>query len=199
MRDLRLLQGEMNRITHGNRIWICAVVAAVMVFCVAGCGSGDGKSGDGDLLGGLNVDRFEVTSDDLHDDVWDTVITDTDYGENVSPQLSWMTVDGASCYVIYMVDTDAWNWMHWKSAGVTDNSLLQGWAATDEYRGPYPPKGTHHYEIYVIALKQDVSEIDGKFDAMNTGFVGDVEKLDEPAGNILAYGRIVGTYTHGAR
>ena len=36
-----------------------------------------------------DVDAIEVTSTDLHDGVWDTVITNTNNGSNVSPQLSW--------------------------------------------------------------------------------------------------------------
>lgn len=89
--------------------------------------------------------QFDISSDDLHDGVWDTVITNTDYGKNVSPQLSWEPVEGAKSYVIYMVDTSAGNWLHWRAGNITETTLEQGSATECEYIGPYPPSGTHNY------------------------------------------------------
>ena len=180
------------------------LIIGIMCLILTGCG---GKSGDGemstsnyaDMMSGFDVRRFDVTSDDLHDGVWDTIITNTEYGENVSPSLSWDPVEGAGSYVIYMVDPTARNWMHWKSNDVNDTDLEQGWASDDEYVGPYPPSGTHDYEIYVIAVKEGLDTIGGDFDAANIGFEDVLKALNVPAGNILAYGHIVGTYTHGDR
>ena len=148
-----------------------------------------------------SVATFEVTSDDLHDGVWDTTITKTTNGLNVSPQLSWEAVEGAESYVIYMVDNTASGWLHWISNDVTETELPQGWANESEYVGPYPPSGTHEYEIYVIALKEPVSSVNGDFDNVNIFF--DDHKFDcdmnddGESGNILAFGTITGTYTAG--
>ena len=145
---------------------------------------------------------FELASEDLVDGVWNSVITNTENGSNVSPQLSWEPVEGAESYVVYMVDTMAGNWMHWLSNNVTETSLPQGWAPEGEYIGPYPPKGgSHTYEIYVVALKQPVEQVTGTLDATQPSFMRGVISLnvlpDGSEGNILAYGHLVGTYTHG--
>ena len=148
-----------------------------------------------------DVPVIEITSADLHDGVWDSVITNTKNGLNVSPQLSFEPVDGAESYMIYMVDNTATYWLHWISNNVTETDLEQGWAGQDEYVGPYPPDGTHEYEIYVIALKQPVSEVYGQFDKANIFFEDNkynCNKTDDgQPGNILAIGRLVGTYTAG--
>ncbi|MBP7187138.1 MAG: hypothetical protein KBA55_10325 [Ruminococcus sp.] len=60
------------------------------------------------------ISVFELASDDLHDGVWDSDITNTFNGSDRSPQLSWKPVDGASDYVIYMIDTGAGNRVHLK-------------------------------------------------------------------------------------
>ncbi len=177
-------------------------IIGILCLILSGCGKESGGSemnisDNEDMMSGFGVRQFEVTSDDLHDGVWDTIITNTEYGENVSPSLSWDPVEGADSYVIYMVDTTARNWMHWKSNDVKDTDIERGWASEDEYVGPYPPNGTHDYEIYVIAIKEGLDTIGGDFDAANTGFDDDLKELNVPAGNILAYGHIVGTYTHG--
>lgn len=148
-----------------------------------------------------DVAAIEVKSKDLHDGVWDTKITNTEKGSNVSPQLSWEAVEGADSYVVYMVDNTAGSWMHWKSKDVKKTKLKQGWADSEEYVGPYPPGGTHEYEIYVIALKNPVSEVYGEFDKSNIGFRDNKFNCnitdDGEEGNILAIGTIKGTYTAG--
>lgn len=142
-------------------------------------------------------ERFELTSDDLHDGVWDTVITNTEYGSNVSPQLKWAPVDGAQVYAIYMVDTSANNWIHWKSNDVSETELKQGWAGSSDYVGPYPPSGTHDYEIYVFALKTPVERLKGSVNSDAAKFKEFVRDIDGDDANIISYGHIAGTYTHG--
>ena len=141
--------------------------------------------------------EFALSSSDLHDGVWDTVITKTDNGSNRSPQLSWASVDGAGCYAIFMVDTSAGNWLHWKSVSESETELPAGWAPEKEYKGPYPPSGTHSYEVYVFALKQAPERIKGAFDASNEKMYDFMKELDGDGGNIISYGHIDGTYTHG--
>ncbi len=139
--------------------------------------------------------QITITSEDLHDGVWDPDITKTDKGSNRSPQLSWEPVEGAGCYAVYMVDTTASFWLHWKSADVTETTLPAGWAPANEYVGPYPPSGTHDYEIRIYALKEPVTEDKSKFDSGNNGFDDMVTALDGNGGNVLAYGTLTGTYT----
>ena len=149
-----------------------------------------------------DIPTFELTSESLKDGVWDTSITDTENGSNQSPQLSWNSVSDAALYSIYMVDTSAGNWIHWISPNVTDTTLAQGWASEEEYVGPYPPSGTHDYEIYVFALKEQPSEeIYVNFNSGSGAFFTNIMALDKnsnaDSGNIISYGHIKGTYTYG--
>ncbi len=154
-----------------------------------------------DIFADSGLTTFELSSDDLHDGAWDPIISSVDDGQNVSPQLSWEPVPEASCYVIYMVDSSAGNWLHWKSKNVTETELAQGWAPEEEYVGPYPPGGTHSYDIYVFALKEPVERVQGAFNTSNSIFYNNAMKLDAveegASGNIVAYGYLPGTYTRG--
>lgn len=148
-----------------------------------------------------NFDTFELTSEDLNDGVWSTIITKTENGSNLSPQLSWEAVPEAEGYVVCMIDTSAGDWLHWKSNNVTETDLPQGWAPEGEYVGPYPPGGTHTYEIYVVALRQMPEQIGGFMDSSNNNFVKNIVELDVLAdgteGNVVSYGHLAGTYTYG--
>ena len=62
---------------------------------------------------------FTVTSQSLHDGKWDEVTSFFD-GSNASPELSWEPVEGATTYVIYMIDMDTAYLIHWKSSGITE-------------------------------------------------------------------------------
>ena len=148
-----------------------------------------------------DYDSFEVTSTSLNNGVWNDVISNTDKGSNKSPQLQWDAVDGAGLYVIIMDDPDSWHFMHWKSDNVTETSLDEGWAPSSEYVGPYPPSGaTRTYEVYVVALKAPVERVKGSFNASNPKFEENFKALDTDAegnsGNIIAIGRLPGTFTY---
>ena len=139
-----------------------------------------------------------LSSENLHDGVWDDDISNTDKGSNRSPQLSWEPVEGAACYAVYMVDITVTNWLHWKSGNVAETTLPAGWAPETEYVGPYPPSGTHDYEIRVFALKEAVTEEKSKFDNSNYGFEKMTAALDQGSsgsGNVLAYGTLTGSFT----
>ena len=145
-------------------------------------------------------DTFELTSDDLNDGVWDEEIAATMTGENVSPELSWEPVDGAQSYVIYMVDTSAYFWIHWKIDDVTETDLPQGWAEGATYAGPCPPHGsTHTYDIYVVALRNDIDRARGTVRTQNPNFAQFIRGLDTDVdgntGNIISYGYLSGEYT----
>lgn len=141
-------------------------------------------------------ETFELTSEDLTDGVWNSVIA----SENVSPELSWEPVEGADSYVIYMVDVTAYFFLHWKADAVTETDLPQGWATGASYVGPYPPSGvTHTYDVYVIALRGDVDRVRGTVNATNQNFASFIRGLDTDVdgniGNIISYGYLSGEYT----
>lgn len=143
---------------------------------------------------------FELYSSNLNEGKWDDIISDTDKGSNLSPQLSWTEVEGAELYVIYMVDVNVQYFMHWKADGVLETNLSQGWAEKD-YVGPYPPAGgTHTYDIYVFALKKPIERLKGSVNGVNAKFPSFIEALDTDVsgntGNIISCGYLTGTFTN---
>lgn len=175
------------------RRMLSASAAMLLLLGTASCGSSAKGAFDPSALPVITL-----ASDDLHNGVWSSVISNTDKGENRSPQLQWDPVDGASCYAVYMVDTSVTYWLHWKSDNVRETTLPAGWAPRTEYIGPYPPEGTHDYEIRVFALKEPVTETQTRFDNSNDGFdrmVSALDKTDSGKGNVLAYGTLTGSFT----
>lgn len=151
-----------------------------------------------------NLVTIEVTSESLtQDGKWITDITSfnaTPAGKNLTPQLSWSEVEGATVYAIYMIDISADNWIHWKAKNVQVTSLELGAELEDSlYIGPYPPSGTNEYKIIVYALKTTPDKYPGSYNSSNAF----IEKLDEldiangQPGNILGIGSISGTVTVG--
>ncbi len=96
----------------------------------------------------MDGQNLTVTSENLNNGKWDEIISNTRLGENLSPQLSWSSVNGAGCYAVIMIDPDGNNWLHWIETDITDNELPQGFSSEDKYVGPYPPSGTHRYQVY---------------------------------------------------
>ena len=150
---------------------------------------------------------FKVTSESLDGKYW---IDDCVFqGGNASPQLSWEPVEGATTYVIYMVDLTAANIIHWKKDSITETNLPQGWATSAfsqgetskaDYVGPNPPSGsTNQYNVYVFALKAPVERVKGSLGAPALKLQDFMDSLDTDAegntGNIVAVGRVVGYYT----
>ena len=154
-----------------------------------------------------------ITSKDLTNGVWNDQITNTDKGDNLSPDLSFEKVDGADYYFIYMVDETANNWVHWLATDVREEDLSTG-ANKAEYKddpnfsyvGPYPPVGSgdHTYTIYVYAMKgKPDSKLELEFD--QSFFSGDylyydylnISESGNPNvyGNVISYGYISGTYS----
>ena len=156
---------------------------------------------------------MEVTSKDLHDGKWSDRITNTQNGENLSPQLSFTEVPGAQYYVIYMEDESANYWVHWYADDIHETELDAGANQTEyegnpsfKYVGPYPPAGSgeHTYTIYVYAMKgKPDSDFDPEFDEpwlradylyydhLNVLSRGNIDTY----GNVLAYGYISGVYS----
>jgi phosphatidylethanolamine-binding protein (PEBP) family uncharacterized protein len=143
--------------------------------------------------------KFEVTSNNLNDGKWDAVITNTERGKNESPQLQWQPVSGATTYAVIMVDPDGSNWLHWFA--VTDKTCLEQGEFIGEingYVGPYPPSGTHHYTIYVFALKGTPFAVDEKIDFAGADIEVIAKELNSGQmsehNNILEVGILEGTY-----
>ncbi len=149
-------------------------------------------------------EKFELTSTSLENGVWADIISG-DRGNDSSPELSWEPVEGASEYVIYMVDMNTPDMiicgvLHWKAGGITVTELPEGWAPASDYIGPNPGRGvTHIYEIYVVAIKGPVERLKGSVRSVNPNLEKFLLELDTDSegntGNILAYGKISGTYT----
>ena len=162
-----------------------------------------------DMCGGYleGYDTFKVTSESLDGKYWSK--TCAFQGDNLSPQLSWEPVEGATTYVIYMVDLTASNIIHWKSVGITETNLPQGWAVSAfsqgevskaDYVGPNPPSGsTNQYNVYVFALKAPVERVKGSLGTPALKLQDFMDSLDTDAegntGNIVAVGRVTGYYT----
>lgn len=147
-----------------------------------------------------DIPTFNVSSSSLVNGVWDTKIANAGNGENISPELSWDAVVGASQYVVIMIDD---SWLH-MDVFTTETSLTEGafgrGSRGEQYVGPYPPKGsTHTYSIFVFALKNEPGKTTLLFDSgsnsINKIYDGLNTDVDGNSGNVLAYGRLDGNFT----
>ena len=184
-----------------------ACVGLLLTACQNADSAGNGAAGghklsvepDASLISAYPT--MTVTSENEKNGVWNDIISKTDKGQNRSPQLSWDSVEGASSYVIYMIDANMQYFIHWKSEGITDTTLPEGWASESDYVGPYPPDGgTHTYVVYVIALKNPVERVKGGLNGSNPKFPDFVKALDTDkdgnTGNILSCGCLPADFTN---
>lgn len=181
---------------------LISLLMALLLIPAMACGAETTAEGTEPLTSPLfkdsTIPAFTLTSENLTDGAWDPIIGKHS-GDNLSPQLSWEPVPEASCYVIYMVDTNVLDYVHWMSNNVTETALPQGWAGVEAYVGPYPPAyEIHSYDVYVLALRQPVENLKSSFGTANVFFAKNVFYLDTPAegitGNLLGYGYLSGTY-----
>ncbi len=178
----------------------------LVLFAMTACGNQEIEDEAEDTEEKLVYDEFMVASSSLEDGKWLSVINSTEAdpaGENQSPALLFEEVEGAAFYAVYMIDTSASNWVHWIVKDLRLNTLPQGFE-TDEnaYVGPYPPSGTHEYQILVYALKASPDN----YPAVLNSPIDDLDEMeaeldvaDEKEGNILARGVISGTVTCGEK
>ncbi|WP_456243035.1 YbhB/YbcL family Raf kinase inhibitor-like protein [Stecheria intestinalis] len=142
---------------------------------------------------------LNLSSDDLSDGVWNSVIASNGSGQNLSPELSFDAVEGAEEYAVVMIDPDGNNWLHWIASGIKSTHLSQG-ENPGSYQGPYPPSGTHTYEVTVYALKAAPDALPGTFDAAGNNpedlFAG-MDTAGGSRGNVIVSETISGTYTAG--
>ena len=143
---------------------------------------------------------INVSSSSLVNGIWDTKISNTASGENISPELTWDAVDGAAQYVVVMIDS---SWLH-MDVFTTETSLAEGaigrGSRGEQYVGPYPPAGTTHtYSVFVFALKGEPGKVPLAFDSGSNSifkiFDGLNADADGNTGNVLAYGRLDGNFT----
>ena len=154
------------------------------------------NSGD-EFVGAYSA--FAVTTNSLKDGYWDEITANTVSGQNLSPDLNWEPVEGASCYAIYMVDLNTHYFLHWIQGDITETSLPQGYAGSKYYIGMYPPAGdTHVYNIYVIALKNPVDRVKGSVNGISPKFPDFITALDTDkdgnTGNIISVGKVSGKF-----
>lgn len=145
------------------------------------------------------LQTFTVESESLGSDGAWAQETGKNHG-NVSPHLKWAPVEGATKYAIVMVDPDGSDWLHmYTVADITELKSGQYTNSTDQYVGPYPPQGTHNYEVYVFALRGDPYEVSERLDASGAKIDNIVSELNSGPeveyGNVISYGKIVGTYS----
>ena len=150
------------------------------------------------------------------------------YGENKSPDIYFQPVDGAKAYAVFMVDTSAKNWLHWKGQikaeqledkrfggkiiigkgfKVIEKGFFESYdweeggpvPDSNAYVGPYPPKGTHTYVVYVIAMKEEAAELSGNFNDENNNVDSILRSADKDkagnAGNIIDTAKISGKFS----
>ena len=147
-----------------------------------------------------DIQTFEVSSNCLHEGFWDPKISKTKHGENISPDLTWDEVEGASEYIVIMIDNE---WLH-MDVFTEETSLEEGAYDRGErgaqYVGPYPPTGTHTYSVFVFALKNKPNDFYLGFDGGGNEINKIYKRIDTDAdgneGNVLAYGRLDGNYTN---
>ena len=153
-----------------------------------------------DTVSFADLPTLNVTSTSLINGIWDTKIANTGGGENLSPELTWDAVDGATQYVVVMIDG---GWLH-MDVFTTETSLAEGaigrGARGEQYVGPYPPKGsTHTYSVFVFALKNEAGNAPLFFDSGSNSvdkiYDGLDIDVDGNSGNVLAYGRLDGNFT----
>lgn len=146
-----------------------------------------------------SVPELHLSSQDLSDGVWNSVIASEGSGQNLSPELSFDAVEGAEEYAVVMIDPDGNNWLHWIASGITTTELSEG-SNPGSYKGPYPPSGTHTYEVTVYALKAAPDVLPGTFDAAGNSpedlFAG-MDTAGGLRGNVIVSETISGTYTAG--
>lgn len=150
--------------------------------------------------------QFYVGSDSWENGVWsDDMAAKPEHPQGSSPSLYWEPVEGAACYVIYMVDSQHTgnyppsNLIHWIVTNYEGTEIIAGEdPAFFLALGPEPGT-TRSYTVYVIALKAPVERAKGSTGTMPTNFNNFLLALDTDAdgntGNILAFGYLKGKYT----
>ena len=157
--------------------------------------------GIGSKLDSRNLDiealpNIKVESSSLVGGQWDMEIG-KDAGSNLSPDLKWEAVDGCSQYAIVMIDHDAREFLHWVCFTDKTSLKLGEYDEDTGYIGPYPP-AKHNYEIYVIAMESECSDISYRLNENGANLIWMIEEMDNNSNalghNVKAMGSIKGSY-----
>ena len=224
-------EGEDMKSTDLFKTMIAAGMAASMLMGIAGC-TAEGADAAAEAVSSESVTvaeveeepeqtlcdvekfgyciesypQFYVGSDSWEDGIWsDDMGAKPEHPKGISPSLYWEPVEGASCYVIYMLDSahaegiPPVNFIHWVIGNYEGTEIIAGEApAYFLALGPEPGR-THTYDIYVIALANPVERVKGTTGGPPTNFNNYLLALDTDVngntGNILAFGFLRGKYT----
>ena len=104
-----------------KRIFAIGAALVMALAVLSGCGKQESETFIEKTVF-ENILSFNVTSSNVKKGVWDEKITNTERGENISPELSWDAVDGAKQYVVIMIDGA---WLH-MDVFTTETSLAEG-------------------------------------------------------------------------
>lgn len=138
------------------------------------------------------IDTFEVTSESIFYGGWKKEIASTK--GNVSPELSWEKVEGATEYAVLLVDLDEGNY-HLQGYGIVkDNHIDAGALNKVQYVGPYL-EGYHYYKAYVFALREDVSDVNLLVDNQNVDEASLIKQFTKKnSDNVISFGTITCIY-----
>lgn len=123
-------------------------------------------------------------------------------GGNVSPALEWVDPPaGTESFALAMVDQDpvARGYVHWLVVdigpeiallpeGANAGAMPKGSYEASPYSGPFPPSGTHEYELTLFALST------AQLDLPREPSLGEFVTAAEPY--TLAVATLTGTFTH---
>jgi len=145
-------------------------------------------------------DKFNVTSSNLNHCIWDKKVSKFP-GENISPELKWDAVKGATKYVVVMLESYKLHmYVVTDDTFIAEGAYKQG-AEGSWYNGPDVLKEhTIEFTVFVFALKND-SAIDPSFFARDNYSPNAIIKeldtgKDGKRGNIIAYGKLIGYCTN---
>ena len=197
---MKLLNERLDAGMFARRIFTGIILMAVLLS-LFGCGKNDATEDSVGFDGFISKATMGISSESLNLGRWNNSISNLDNGKNLSPQISFVPVNGVESYCIFMIDESTGNWIHWSAFHITETELEEG--ASDHlsesaYVGPYPPKGSgdHKYTVYVFAMKDDPDT--GYPDQFDEPFV-DADKLYQDHlnkdGNVLGYGYIEGMFS----
>jgi len=187
-----------------KRKFITALSILLCLSFFVGCGSQASimKKSDNyiDTITFEDVPTFKVTSKCVKNGKWMDKISNTSRGENISPDLTWDSVEGATQYQVIMIDG---NWLHMDVAttatSIEEGEIKKNGGKGSRFVGPYPPLGTTHtYSIFVFALKDEPGKFymgfDGGGNSINDIYKGLNTDVNGNTGNVISYGRLDGNY-----
>lgn len=119
--------------------------------------------------------------------------------ENISLPVTWKDIPSdTKSFALTLIDRDNHNYIHWivtnipsdvtgLDEGATASGLPSGAKEVKPYAGPFPPSGTHKYDLMVCALKTETLELPAK---INFDSLSEIVQRDA-----LGMAHVTGTFT----